>query len=135
MTGFDEAIEAELPFLRSQAEALMRDTCTIQLVVSRDVDDATGDMVVTYGAPIYGPDVEPHRGKCKVQDGGRQAQGSTAADADRDALDLRVDIPADAPGVPEGAVVQMADGRRFRVLAPHRKTWQTAQRLPVTWEV
>ena len=117
-------IAAALPILRAQAESLMKDACVIKVPVRHDVDPTTGASVPVYGPPIY-------EGRCKVQDGARSPRESAEGDADRDAFPLRVDVPVGPPWIPEGAVVTMSDGRRFRVLAPHQKTHQTAQRLPV----
>lgn len=117
-------IAAALPILRAQAESMMTDQCVIEILIRYDVDPTTGASV-----PVYGPTI--YEGRCKVQDGARSPRESGEGDADRDAFPLRVDVPVGPPWIPEGAVVTMSDGRRFRVLAPHRKTHQTAQRLPV----
>ena len=124
-------IAAALPFLRAQAESMMTDQCVIKVLIRHDVDLTTGASVPVYGPPIYPDDETLDGGRCKVQDSALQARDSSEGDAERDTLSLRVDIPVGPPWVPEGAVVEMADGRLFRVLAPHRKTHQTAQRLPV----
>lgn len=116
-------IEAVLPRLRAEAESIMRDACMIREVVGESVDPDTGAVAVVYGATLY-------EGRCKVQDRGVPAS-QDAASADRDALGMRIDLPVGPPWIPAGAVATVLDTRRFRVLAPHRKTYQTAQRLPV----
>ena len=124
-------IAAALPILRAQAESMMDDECVIKILIRHDVDLTTGASVPVYGPRIYPSDETLDWGRCKAQDGARSPRESAEGDADRDAFPLRVDVPMGPPWIPEGAVVTMSDGRRFRVLAPHRKTHQTAQRLPV----
>lgn len=118
-------IEAVLPRLRAEAEAMMKDACMIREVVGESVDPNTGAVTVTYGATLY-------EGRCKVQDAGAgRDSNADAADADRNLARSRLDVPVGPPWIPAGAVADLPGGRRLRVLAPHRKTYQTAQRLPV----
>ena len=121
---FGDLIAARLPALQAATEALMVESCTIAYPTGTEPDPLTGEDVTTYSDPVY-------EGKCKVQDRELQARESESASSTTDAVSKRIDIPVDAPTIAHGAVVTMGDGRVFRVLAGHRKTWQTAQRLPV----
>lgn len=116
-------VAAVLPRLRAEAESMMGDACMIREVVGESVDPNTGAVAVVYGATLYA-------GRCKVQDHGSPASRDSAA-SDRATLGLRIDLPVGPPWIPAGAVADLPGGRRLRVLAPHRKTYQTAQRLPV----
>lgn len=109
----------------------MAESCTIAMPTGTTPDPTTGADVTTYGDPLYGPTVTPHYGACKVQDRDLQATEAESASSTADALTKELHLPADAPTIDHGAHVLMADGRTFRVLAGHRKTWQTAQRIPV----
>lgn len=115
---------------QAAAEALMIEACTIATVESIVPDPLTGHDIVTYGAPIYGPDIAPHHGKCKIQDG-PVLEEQDAATATVPAVRYRLDIPVSAPAIQSGSVATMTDGRVLRVISGHRKTWQTAQRLTV----
>lgn len=102
----------------------MTESCSIAYPLDTQPDPATGEDVTTYGDPVYA-------GKCKVQDRELQPIEEESASSTTDTITKRVDIPVSAPTIAHGAVVTMSDGRVFRVLAAHRKTYQTAQRLPV----
>ena len=121
---FGDLIAARLPALQAAAEAQMTESCTIAYPTGTEPDPLTGEDVTTYGDPVYS-------GKCKVQDREMYARESESASSTSDTLTKEVHIPASAPTITHGAVVTMSDGRIFRVLSAHRKTWQTAQRLPV----
>lgn len=118
-----------LPELQAQAESMMRDRCHIKRITGVTPDPVTGADVETY-ADVY-------TGICKVQDSGglavqdEELPGSTAI-----LLRPQVHIPVDAGPVKVGDVVDIIDDadlvlRTFRVAGLHKKTWQTAQRLPV----
>ena len=102
----------------------MTESCTIAYPLGVEPDPGTGEDVTTYGPTVYA-------GKCKVADRDLQPDEAESASSTTDRLNKRVDIPASAPTITHGAVVTMSDGRIFRVLSAHRKTHQTAQRLPV----
>ena len=121
---FGDLIAARLPALQAAAEAQMTESCTIAYPTGTEPDPLTGEDVTTYGDPVY-------EGRCKVQDRELQARESESASSTSDTLGKEIHLPVDAPTINHGAVVTMGDGRTFRVLASHRKTWQTAQRLPV----
>lgn len=103
----------------------MVDSC----VVKRDPTVTSGPLgedVTVYGSTVY-------TGRCKVQDRdlspGAQESGSSTADVVRSELH----VPVSAGPFAAGDVVFMGADTEpsWRVLAPHGKTWQTAQRLPV----
>lgn len=102
----------------------MTESCSIAYPLDTQPDPATGEDVTTFGDPVYA-------GKCKVQDRELQPIEEESASSTTDTISKRVDIPVSAPTIAHGAVVTLSDGRVFRVLAAHRKTYQTAQRLPV----
>jgi hypothetical protein len=81
-------------------------------------------------AVIYGPAVEPHKGKCKVQANQLTDMSPEVGGATLTVQRYRVDIPVSAGPIEVGDLIETR-GRQFRVTGLHDKTWQTAQRLPV----
>lgn len=122
MLGHD--IADALTYLRAEAESLMTDTCTVAYPTGTTADPTTGADVTTYGDAVYS-------GRCKVQDRDLQSSEPESASSTADVYVKELHLPVSAPTIAHGAHVLMSDGRVFRVLAGHRKTWQTAQRLPV----
>jgi hypothetical protein len=137
---FADDIAAALPELRDAAESRMTDTCRIT------VPDTTADPVWdpetgTYTQPdvtIYGPEIEPHEGKCRIkapvlvnpfQSGG----GIETWQVEESVLS----IPADAPAIDSSATVTYLTaannpnlpGRVFGVVGPHHESAATAQRI------
>lgn len=115
-----------------RAEARMTDTCRITLPGEPATDPDTGAETTPDGTVVYA-------GICKQQDGTTKPHAVDVNDTTVTTLTPEVHIPAGAAKVPTGCSVEIITsaerpasiGRRFRVLAPHLKTWQTAQRLPV----
>jgi len=117
-----------LPELRAHAESMMRDTCTISRVTGTTLDVDGGE--IPDRTVIYGPQVEPHKGRCKVQANQLTDMSPEAGGATVTVLRYRVDIPVAAGPIQIGDLI-VTSGRHFRVTGLHDKTWQTAQRLPV----
>lgn len=130
-----------LPELQEHAESMMRDRCRIQIPAGGEpVIDAKG--AVLRPTTVLAADLP-----CKQQDNTLQVNDADAAAAT--VTSIREEIHVPVPGrlgsilVPTGAVIEITAselrpesvGRRVRVTAPHRKTYQTAQRLPVTEDV
>lgn len=116
---------------------MMRDRCRIEIPGTVETTDpVTG--AVTREPAVLAEDVP-----CKQQDNTLQALSSDSAEST--VVSIREEVHLPVPGrlgsvpVPEGAVIVITGsewrpetvGRRVRVTAPHRKTFQTAQRLPV----
>lgn len=135
-------IAGELPFLRSEAEALMVDTCSIT-VPDVDSEPVWSPSTGQYEQPtttLYGPDVEPHAGKCKLRS--PALVNPFTADSGPEAWQVEqsiLSVPADAPAIPSGATVTYLTaaynpnlpGRTFGVVGPHHESIATAQRLIV----
>lgn len=120
----DPAMIEGLAELRAHAESAMTSTCVVRPVVGVE-PDAIGQDVVTYGAVVYS-------GCCKVQDlsPSREVESGSATVT---VVSREVHVPVGA-GPFEAGMVVFVDGESspsWRILAPHTKTWQTAQRLPV----
>jgi len=120
-----EDIAAALPGLRAQAESLMTEPCTIRRPIGNDTDPLTGESVPAYRTP------DVYAGPCKVQDAGNQAREVESGSSTATLTSLEVHIPVSAEAVAAGDFIEVG-GRKFRADRPHRKTWQTAQRIPVT---
>lgn len=118
MLGDDLA--AALPELKAHALSRMNLPCLIERVTA-----ATADTGVTVEAATT-----IWAGCCELQDAGGESL-SQAGDAPVTKGSRIVKIPASVTGVQVGDRITIG-GRKFRVDDLHRKSWQTAQRLPVT---
>lgn len=116
------------------AEDTMQTPCRLRRPTG-ETTDAEGRVVATYAEP------DVYAGRCKVQDAGTQSRGPEVGESDATVTALELHLPVSAPAARTGDVVQVLAGtveqpgevlRTFRVERPHRKTWQTAQRVPVT---
>lgn len=128
---FAEDIIGVLPFLRTQAESLMVDTCTITRPGDPVTDPDTGDVTPSSTFVYSGP--------CKVQQTISQASNPTAGSHQFTVLDSRVDLPVSAGPFKVDDVVtitasvldpQLA-GSVFRVVELFHKSMATAQRTRV----
>lgn len=130
---------ATLPFLQAQAESTMVTPCRVRRPAAVTPDSVTSDPET--GADVDTYELVPSGGRCKVQTREGQTrlvesgQGSVTVQVYEVHLPVAsgpyrigdvIDI-LDRPDSPEAVVV-----RRFHVDGRHDKTWQTAQRLPVT---
>lgn len=130
-----------LPELRAQAESRMRDTAT---VYRPSAESPSSDSVVddpTYeDLPVYGPDVDPHGGRCRISPPTVAARTAESADSTVTVQGLEFHTPDDAPTFRPGDLVVMAvdtrtprlRGRQFRVESSHAGSDTTAQRVPIT---
>lgn len=123
MRPADEVLAEHLPRARAHAESMMVDECVIERPDGVTADPETGaDVVVS--SQVYA-------GRCRVRDrAATVARESDVAGADVDTRRLEIHVPVGTGPYRTGDVVA-ARGRRFRVLAPHDATFQTAIRLPV----
>lgn len=124
MVTLGDAVTLALPELRAQAESMMVDTC----VIKRPTGTASGSLgedVTTYADPAV------YSGPCKVQDRDISPTDAESGSRTADVLRSELHLPVSAGPFAAGDVVFMDDEPVWRVLAPHVKTWQTAQRLPV----
>jgi len=133
-----DAIAAELPGLRAEAEARMRDTCAVRRVTGT-ATDAAGNVTPTLSEPVYGPGLAPHAGKCRVQATAAQEQTASLAEHTMTLQRYTVHVPVAAFEPAVGDVITIVDavddehlaGRTFRVVALLHKSQATAYRLGV----
>ena len=119
-----------LPFLRTQAESLMVDACTIERP-GEPVTDPDGN--VTTGTTLV------YSGKCKVQSKDSLVSTPDSAGASFVVVSRQVHIPAGAADVQDGDVVTVTAsllnpfgvGKQYRVEGFEPDTYDTAARLPV----
>lgn len=109
----------------------MADRCRIRRPEDEDTDPDSGEVTNVYRDP------DVYLGKCKVQDSGAQARDVESGSSTATITPLEVHIPVSAESVAVGDFIELlgdedAVVRVFRAERPHRKTWQTAQRIPVT---
>lgn len=136
MLGDDIALA--LPELQAQAESMMQTRCRVLRIISIDTDPVTGLDTPVYGdPPVYEGDGNPG---CKIQDRDLQVTPEQIPGGSVPVFRLEAQFPVAAGPFQVGDVVQTfaADDTAyatpvhvFRVSGLHRKTWQTAQRLPV----
>lgn len=128
-----DAIRAELPGMRAQAEALMVDSCTITQPGSGApvFDENTGKYVDPAPVTVY-------TGKCRVQVPNVAENLTDSGERAWTVQDALVMLPVDGS---EGALVghtvtitaasldAQLVGKRYTVTAAHHKTFATARRL------
>ncbi|MFC5676068.1 DUF6093 family protein [Aeromicrobium endophyticum] len=136
--------ESGLRALRREAERAMIDSCK----VSRIRRDDAGQPVTTTDADgivaevrddIYGPGIEPHRGKAKRQADQVQEQTPEAGGNTFTIQRYRVDFPAESFRPAVGDLVEWVAcpldagrvGTRDRITGPFGKTFATALRVSV----
>lgn len=113
------------------AEETMAARCRIRRPLTEATDPTTGAVTNTYRDP------DVYLGKCKIQDSGSQARAVESGPSTVTITPVEVHIPVSAESAAVGDYVEILDDadavlRAFRAERPHRKTWQTAQRIPVT---
>lgn len=127
-----------------RAESLMADECTIRPVTGETTDPVTGVVTPIYGALVYGPNVLPSEGKCKVQNQRlRYPEEPNAGEHSflTAVTEIHLPVADDASSVRAQHVIEITAslnaanvGRRLRVKSLDLKTYQTAVRL-ITEEV
>ena len=130
MTLADDVLTV-LPFLRSQAESLMVDTCTITRPGVPVTDPDTGD--------VTNPTTTVYAGKCKVQSKDSSVASPEAGEATFTVVSRQVHIPANAADVQDGDTVTITAsllnlftvGKQYRVEGFEPDSTDTAFRLPV----
>lgn len=123
-------IAAALPTLRTEAEALMVDECTIRRLTD-------GDVVFNPGTGSY--DEEPgdlvYSGRCKVQ---YRSMGTADAGEDRvTVLTVELHLPISATDVQVDDIATITSAvfdeslvdRKYRIVDDFAKTYATARRL------
>lgn len=124
-------LSAALPFLQAEAESLMVDTCIIDRPGEPVTDPETGAVMPSHSV-VY-------EGKCKVQQTLAQSSSKEAGSAVFNVQTSRVDLPVGVGPVKTGDRVLMVAvrfdpalaGSLFRVKELFKKSWPTAQRIPV----
>jgi len=124
-----EDISALLPQLQSEAESMMITPCRVLHPTGVTVDPETGRETPTYADdPVYS-------GGCKIQERDLEVSPSEIPGGIIPTARWEVHVPVSAGPFAFGDVVQILGGgdvvRELRVTGLHRKSWQTAQRLPV----
>lgn len=129
------AIEAELPFLRAEAEARMTDTFDVKIPLGKQYDEFADEDVEIYEFLFT------TKGRVKVEGGlsvrDAQVGGRTSASVVRS-----LHIPVASPVVPAGAVAfctaisatsdPTLNGARLTIGGPAPGSQTTARRLEVT---
>jgi hypothetical protein len=116
---------------RTEAEALMLDTCTITRPGEPVTDPDTGD-VTNSAETVYA-------GKCKVQSKDSATSSPEAGEHTFTVVSRQVHIPANAADVHDGDVVTITAsrlnaftvGKQYRVSGFTPDTFDTAFRMPV----
>ena len=129
--SFAEDVIGVLPFLRTQAESLMIDECTITRPGDPVTNPDTGDVTNT-PSTVYA-------GKCKVQSKDSSVATPDAARASFVVVSRQVHIPANAANVLDDDVVTITAsrlnaftvGKQYRVEGFTPDSFDTAARLPV----
>lgn len=138
MIGAD--IAAELPVFQERAESLMQDDCVITRPSgTKSIDPSTGLPVSDPPATVYGGTGDHGKDKCKVQSRAREVSNRGAGVHVYDVQQLDLHIPVAATGVRVDDIAEITAsasdpaqvGRKFKVTGVSRKTFATAQRLPV----
>ena len=119
------AVDGWLPEMQRQAESLMVTPCTISRGSTVTADPVTGADIVAPGTIVY-------QGRCKIQSHEGEPRSVEAGSATVTTVRWEIHVPIMSGPYRLGDLVRVAGGRMFRVDAIHVKTWQTAQRLPVT---
>lgn len=129
---------------RKAAEDLMVDTCVITRAGEGkgEFNDATGQYDTPARVTVYGPDIEPHHGKCQLQIQSVTNSASSSNAGEREAV-VQGDVlklPVDGTGdVSIGDVAKIVSSaydpslvdREFTVSGRHAKSFASARRLPV----
>jgi hypothetical protein len=135
-----DVLTGALPGLRLQAESLMLDDCHITRPSgTTSIDPDTGLPVADPPTTIYGGTGVHDSDKCKIQSDSVQAVNPTSGDHSYTVDRLAVHVPVAAAGIQVGDLIEITAsaldsgnvGRKFRVASTFRKTFATAQRLPV----
>jgi hypothetical protein len=129
--SFAEDVIGVLPFLRTQAESLMVDSCTITRPGEAVTDPETGN--------VTDAQVAVYEGKCKVQSKDSSVATPDAAGASFVIVSRQVHIPANAADVLDGDVITITAsrlnaftvGKQYRVEGFTPDTFDTAARIPV----
>lgn len=124
-------LSAALPFLQAEAEAMMVDTCIIDRP-GEPVTDPDSGAVTPSHTLVY-------EGKCKVQQTQAQASSPEAGGAVFTVQTSRLDLPVGAGPIETGDRIRITGARfdpallgsEFRVTELFKKSWPTAQRIPV----
>lgn len=124
-----QELRETLPELQAHAESMMADTCVIEREPDGDSDWVIGEDGIESPAPW----VRVYAGRCKVQSYMAYEQDVVIAATTETKQRYLIHVPVAAgPFAPGDRVTVTSMGNRtFRVAGPHRKTWQTAQRLLV----
>ena len=126
---------------RRWAESLMKDVCIIRRTVGPigELDPDTGTRPPAETVVVYGPDLEPWHGMCKVQTyephESKPQSGQHVFTVQR----YHVHVPNgagpllvdDRNEVLQAVVAPHLVGRRYRISGLHHKSLATAQRLLV----
>lgn len=122
-----------------RAERGMRDVCLIRRESGSTIDDE-GREVPTF-TTFYGPEVDPHRGQCRIQQGsiGGSSQAQVVGRDQQLLVPIEVQLPLSAPELrvdDEIVMVSSSDpqlaGEVFAVRDLFAKTDASSRRIGVT---
>lgn len=122
-------IAKALPEMQAQAESMMITPCRIIRPTGVTAHPVTGADIPTSTTVFVGG--------CKVQTSQPQPRLGESAAAAVTTQSLQVHVPVSSGPYRTNDVVEILDApdgqvvRTLRIEAPHWKSWQTAQRLPV----
>jgi len=118
-------ILANLPKFQAEAESMMVTPCLVRRPVGVTADPVTGADVPVYEAGSV------YQGGCKLQSREGEVRSAEVGSSTSASVRWEIHVPVSAGPFQPGDVVEVL-GRVFRVESPHVKSWQTAQRLPVS---
>jgi len=121
---------------RRAAERLMTDRCVIRRPVGEETDPVTFEVRPVYET-VYGPDIEPYRGRCKLQTYEAHEATPVVVGATQVVQRSRIDLPVGAYRTAPGDVSVMVEaddpllvGKAFRLVQEYPvKSHATAYRV------
>ena len=133
-----DVLAATLPQLQAEAESMMQTTAIVERITGLTTDPLTG-AVVEQAEIVYGPTIEPHRGRCRVKAGGTKPADADVAGGTVQTSTDELHFPASATGMARGlraTIVASVNqprliGNQYRITSPHDAEFQTAQRCPI----
>lgn len=124
---------------RSEAKALMTDTCAITRPTGAPgpLDPVTGERGPAPTATVYGPAIDPDKGRCKVQTFEPYEAARKSGEHVYIEQRYHLHLPVGTPQVRTGDTVEIVTatfdptmvGKKYRVAGTHHKSLATAQRL------
>lgn len=145
MSILGDDIAHALPEMREHAESLMVDTCRITRSGEGEpvFNPETGQYEKRARVTVYGPELEPHMGRCRIQDNRVQVGApdqSSQAGLVISVQNTELQLPVDGTGhIAPGDIAEILScrfdpslvGHQVTIEGPHGKSQATARRLRV----